>query len=78
MDLVFLIAACVVAVGFFVFLFLPQLALSTKSGIQARQEEAGTPAEDDAAGQALHAAGTAAPTSVTPPAGRPGGAPTVS
>ncbi|MFD2090019.1 MDR family MFS transporter [Blastococcus deserti] len=74
MDAVFLIAACVVAVGFFVFLFLPQLALSTKSGIQARQE-AGTPAEDDAAGQAVHAAGTAAPTSVPPPAGRPGDAP---
>ncbi|TQN41174.1 EmrB/QacA subfamily drug resistance transporter [Blastococcus colisei] len=74
-DVVFLIAACVVAIGFFVFLFLPQLALSTKSGIQARQEEAGTPPEDDAAGQVVHAAGTAAPTSVPPPAGRPGDAP---
>jgi EmrB/QacA subfamily drug resistance transporter len=73
-DAVFLIAACVVAVGFFVFLFLPQLALSNKSGIQARQDEVGTPPEDDAAGQALHAAGTAAPTSVAPPAGRPGDA----
>jgi EmrB/QacA subfamily drug resistance transporter len=72
MDLVFLIAACVVAVGFLVFLFLPQLELSQKSGIQARQEAAGAPAEDDAAGQAVHAAGTAAPTSVPPPAGRPG------
>ena len=39
-DQVFLIAACVVAVGFFVFLFLPQLALSEKSGIQALQDEA--------------------------------------
>jgi EmrB/QacA subfamily drug resistance transporter len=74
-DLVFLIAAGVVAIGFFVFLFLPQLALSAKSGIQARQEEAGSPSPDDAAGQALHAAGTAAPTSVPPPAGRPGDAP---
>jgi EmrB/QacA subfamily drug resistance transporter len=37
-DLVFLIAACVVAVGFFVLLFLPQLELSNKSGIQAQQE----------------------------------------
>lgn len=73
-DLVFLIAACVVAIGFFVFLFLPQLALSTKSGIQARQEEAGTPPPDDEAGQVVHAAGTAAPTSVPPPAGRPGDA----
>ena len=60
------------AIGFFVLLFLPQLALSNKSGIQARQEAAGTPAEDDAVGQAVHAAGTAAPTSVPPPAGRPG------
>jgi EmrB/QacA subfamily drug resistance transporter len=75
-DLVFLIAAVVVAIGFFVFLFLPQLELSTKSGIQARQE-VGTPAEDDAAGQAVHAAGIAAPTSVPPPVGRLGDTPTV-
>lgn len=74
-DAVFLIAACVVAIGFFVFLFLPQLALSDKSGIQARQEEDGTPPQDDASAQAVHAAGTAAPTSVPPPAGRPGDAP---
>jgi hypothetical protein len=72
-DVVFLIAACVVAVGFFVFLFLPQLALSNKSGIQARQDAAAdTPAPDDAAGQAVHAAGAAAPTSTPPPVGRPG------
>jgi hypothetical protein len=38
-DLVFLIAACVVALGFFVLLFLPQLALRTASGLQARQED---------------------------------------
>ncbi|PZA19880.1 MDR family MFS transporter, partial [Modestobacter versicolor] len=37
LDLVFLIAACVVAVGFFVLVFLPQLALRTQSGIQAAQ-----------------------------------------
>jgi EmrB/QacA subfamily drug resistance transporter len=73
-DAVFLIAACVVAVGFFVFLFLPQLALSDKSGIQAQQEEAGTPPADDEVGRAAHAAGTAAPTSVPAPVGRPGDA----
>jgi EmrB/QacA subfamily drug resistance transporter len=74
-DLVFLIAACVVAVGFFVFLFLPQLALSNQSGIQARQGAAagtatGTPG--DAAEQAAAAVGAAAPTSTAPPIGRPG------
>jgi EmrB/QacA subfamily drug resistance transporter len=69
-DAVFLIAALVVAIGFFVFLFLPQLALSEKSGIQALQEDAAdTPAPDDATGQAVHAAGTAAPTSTPPPTG---------
>jgi hypothetical protein len=67
-DAVFLIAALVVAIGFFVFLFLPQLALSEKSGIQALQEDAAdTPAPDDATGQVVHAAGTAAPTSTPPP-----------
>ncbi|MGY1848471.1 MDR family MFS transporter [Blastococcus sp. SYSU DS1021] len=77
-DLVFLIAACVVAVGFFVFLFLPQLALSTKSGIQARQgEAAGTATSDpgDAAEEATEAVGAAAPTSVPPPVGQPGDRP---
>ena len=38
-DLVFLVAAGVVALGFFVLLFLPEVALSDKSGIQARQED---------------------------------------
>ncbi|RBY92970.1 MDR family MFS transporter [Blastococcus sp. TF02A-30] len=78
-DLVFLIAACVVAIGFFVFLFLPQLALSDKSGIQARQgAAAGTATSDpgDAAEQATEAAGAAAPTSTAPPVGRPGDRPT--
>ena len=75
-DAVFLIAALVVAIGFFVFLFLPQLALSEKSGIQALQDDEG-PADgpgtavtpDVEADQPVQAAGAAAPTSVPPPAG---------
>jgi EmrB/QacA subfamily drug resistance transporter len=76
-DLVFLIAASAAALGFLVFLFLPQLALSNKSGIQARQaaaRTAGKPAAEDAGEQAAQAAGAAAPTSTPPPAGRPGDA----
>jgi EmrB/QacA subfamily drug resistance transporter len=77
-DLVFLIAAIVVAVGFFVFLLLPQLALSDKSGIQAAREAerqtAGDPEARDGGEQAAQAAGAAAPTSVAPPTGRPGDA----
>jgi EmrB/QacA subfamily drug resistance transporter len=68
-DLVFLIAAAVVAVGFFVFLFLPQLTLSNKSGIQARQGVAAgttTGDPDDATGQAADAVRLAAPTSEPP------------
>jgi hypothetical protein len=63
LDLVFLIAAGVVAVGFFVLIFLPQLALRTTSGIQEQQQNGagGFPAED-----AAKAAGAAAPTSVSP------------
>jgi EmrB/QacA subfamily drug resistance transporter len=80
-DLVFLIAAAVVAIGFFVFLLLPQLALSDKSGIQAAREAArqtaGEPTGQDAGEQAVQAAGAAAPTSTAPPAGRPGDAETV-
>jgi hypothetical protein len=71
-DLVFLIAAGVVAVGFFVFLFLPQLALSDKSGIQARQDDEGPGtaiAPDVAADQRVQAVGAAAPTSTPAPAG---------
>jgi EmrB/QacA subfamily drug resistance transporter len=79
-DLVFLIAAIVAAVGFVVFLFLPQLALSNKSGIQAAREAAreaarqtaGDPSADDPGEQATQAVGAAAPTSTAPPAGRPG------
>jgi len=71
-DLVFLIAACVVAVGFFVFLFLPQLALSDKSGIQAQQDGDGpgtavTPGIE--ADQPIQSVGASAPTSTAPPAG---------
>jgi predicted MFS family arabinose efflux permease len=75
-DLVFLIAACAAAIGFLVFLFLPQLALSDKSGIQARQaaarQTAGAPTGEDAGEQVTQAAGAAAPTSTAPPVGRPG------
>jgi hypothetical protein len=44
------------------------------SGIQARQAGAGELTADptDPAGEPVHAAGAAAPTSVPPPAGRPG------
>ncbi|MGR6966249.1 DHA2 family efflux MFS transporter permease subunit [Geodermatophilus sp. URMC 61] len=76
-DLVFLIAAAVSALGFFVFLFLPQLALSNKSGIQARraaQQTAGAASADEPAEQATQAVGAAAPTSTAPPTGRPGDA----
>jgi EmrB/QacA subfamily drug resistance transporter len=76
-DLVFLLAACVVAVGFFVLLFLPELPLSDKSGIQARQaagQTAGDPDADEGGEQAVQAVGAAAPTSTPPPAGRPGDA----
>ncbi len=77
-DLVFLIAACVVAVGFVVFLFLPQLALSDKSGIQAARkaarQTAGTHSADDPTAHAAQAVGAAAPTSTAPPVGRPGDA----
>jgi hypothetical protein len=75
-DLVFLIAACAVAIGFVVFLFLPQLALSNKSGIQAAREAArqtaGDPSADEPVEQATQAVGAAAPTSTAAPAGRPG------
>jgi EmrB/QacA subfamily drug resistance transporter len=79
-DLVFLLAAVVAAIGFFVFLFLPQLALSNKSGIQAAREAArqtaGEPSADEPAGQTTQAVGAAAPTSTAPPVGRPGDAET--
>jgi EmrB/QacA subfamily drug resistance transporter len=77
-DLVFLIAAGAAALGFVVFLFLPQLKLSDKSGIQAAREAAaqtaGAPDADDPEEQVVQAVGAAAPTSTAPPAGRPGSA----
>jgi hypothetical protein len=75
LDLVFLVAAAVVAVGFFVLWFLPQLELRNQSGIQAAAAETAdavppaverTPQEEVA-----HAVGAAAPTSTAPPAGKP-------
>jgi hypothetical protein len=74
-DMVFLLAAGIVAIGFVVLWFLPELPLRNQSGIQAAQAEAarenvGDPA--DPAGQAVRAAGSSAPTSTAPPAGRPG------
>ena len=75
-DLVFLVAAAVVALGFFVLLFLPQVALSDKSGIQARQDAEGdapgtavTP--DVEADQLTQSVGASAPTSTAPPSGTP-------
>jgi len=72
-DLVFLVAAGVVAIGFFVMLFLPEVPLSNQSGIQARQSGAGEitatgteTGNDSAADDAVRAAGAAAPTSVSP------------
>ncbi len=70
-DLVFLIAACVVTVGFLVLWFLPQLPLRNVSGIQAQQAGAGELAESPAE-EAVRAAGNAAPSSTPPPSGRPG------
>jgi hypothetical protein len=76
LDMVFLIAAIVVAIGFFVLIFLPQLELRMQSGIQAAQEgpDGAAPAEgpslrkdgDQPADEAARAAGAAAPTSVSP------------
>ena len=68
-----------VAVGFFVLVFLPQLELSNKSGIQAQQEaEAATATGDPTVGDdATRAAGAAAPTSVSPVQGPQAGDGTV-
>jgi EmrB/QacA subfamily drug resistance transporter len=69
LDLVFIIAAIVVAIGFFVLIFLPQLQLRTQSGLQAAQEGAGTattPGEAGATEDAVKAVGAAAPTSISP------------
>ena len=79
MDAVFLLAAGVVAIGFVVLWFLPELPLRNQSGIQAAQAEAAQAREaaglaepSDTAGQATSAAGASAPTSTPPPVGRPG------
>jgi EmrB/QacA subfamily drug resistance transporter len=80
-SLVFLVAAAVVAIGFFVLWFLPEVPLRNQSGIQAQQEAA----NDAAAGsdavppavertpeeETANAVGAAAPTSTPPPAGKP-------
>ncbi|TFV91951.1 DHA2 family efflux MFS transporter permease subunit [Blastococcus sp. CT_GayMR20] len=72
-DLVFLVAAAVVAIGFFVLIFLPQLPLSDKSGIQALQEDGAQPGTavtpDVPADQPTQSVGASAPTSTAPPAG---------
>ncbi|MCU1667359.1 MAG: Drug resistance transporter, EmrB/QacA subfamily [Blastococcus sp.] len=68
-DLVFLVAAAVVAVGFFVLLFLPEVPLRNESGIQARQSGAGEirgRGDGDPADEAAEAAGVSAPASVAP------------
>jgi EmrB/QacA subfamily drug resistance transporter len=71
-DLVFLVAALVVAIGFFVLIFLPQVALRNESGIQAQQSGAGEIAGkgndtgDATANDLAVAAGASAPTSVSP------------
>ncbi|WP_116450921.1 MDR family MFS transporter [Blastococcus litoris] len=73
-DLVFMVAAIVVAIGFFVMLFLPELPLRNQSGIQAQQAGAGeitgtavTP--DVEADQRVQSVGASAPTSTPPPSG---------
>jgi EmrB/QacA subfamily drug resistance transporter len=89
-DAVLLIAAVVVALGFVVLWFLPELPLRNESGIQAAQAEAaaaqaretaaqarataGAADQHDGVGQATQAVGAAAPTSTAPPTGRPGDA----
>jgi EmrB/QacA subfamily drug resistance transporter len=73
-GLVFLVAAGVVALGFFVMLFLPEVPLRNESGIQAQQSGAGeitgtavTP--DVEADQPVQSVGASAPTSTPPPSG---------
>jgi EmrB/QacA subfamily drug resistance transporter len=67
LDVVFLLAAIIVALGFFVLIFLPQIALRTQSGIQAAQSGAGEAGTDGAAQTTAQAVGAAAPTSTEPP-----------
>jgi EmrB/QacA subfamily drug resistance transporter len=80
-SLVFLVAAAVVAIGFFVLWFLPEVPLRNQSGIQAQQEAAADAAaatdavppavERTPEEEAANAVGAAAPTSTPPPAGKP-------
>ena len=76
-DLVFLVAAAVVAIGFFVMLFLPEVPLSNKSGIQAQQRRpASSPAPRSRPGRGRPADPVGrrlGPTSTAPPAGTRGG-----
>jgi EmrB/QacA subfamily drug resistance transporter len=72
-SIVFLVAAAVVAVGFFVLLFLPEVPLRNQSGIQAQQSGAGeisgkgtATGDETLTNDAARAAGAAAPTSVSP------------
>jgi EmrB/QacA subfamily drug resistance transporter len=77
LDLVFMVAAAVVAIGFFVLWFLPQLELRNQSGIQAQQSGAGEitgTGADSPAEEAAQAAGASAPTSVAPATAPTGGA----
>jgi EmrB/QacA subfamily drug resistance transporter len=60
LDAVFLLAGCVVALGFVILLFLPELPLRTASGIQARQAGPGAtdvapPAPSEASGSGAEA-----------------------
>ncbi|MFC5137598.1 MFS transporter [Actinomycetospora rhizophila] len=54
MDTVFLIAACVIAVGFVLVLFLREVPLRTQSGIQARDAESAAPATEAASAAAVN------------------------
>ncbi|GAA4871744.1 MFS transporter [Actinomycetospora straminea] len=60
MDLVFLIAGCVIAVGFVLIWFLREVPLRTQSGIQARSAEGAEEAEGAGTTPATETAGGAA------------------
>lgn len=80
MDLVFLIAACVIAVGFVLVLFLREVPLRTQSGIQARDAEnttestpeSTTESATDGPAPAVTAAAVNAPASTPPVAATTG------
>jgi hypothetical protein len=61
----------VVALGFLVLIFLPQLALRTASGLQARQEDDPESPDDEAGGSVKDAPEDSrrGPMVTTPPAG---------